>query len=541
MTLARRCSGVRSERGVLILALAMLAILTVVAFVARPMTPIDETRYIGVAWEMWLRGDFLVPFKNGAPYSHKPPLMIWLFQAGWTLFGVNEWWPRLVSPLVSAFSLLLTRSLARRLWPGRTDVGESAVLILVSCLLWTFFSTAAMFDVILAFCTLLGMHGTLLAADGRMRRGILVLGASIGLGVLAKGPVVLLHVLPAALLASWWNPGLRWPRWFGGILIAIVIGAAIALLWAIPAGLAGGEEYRRAIFWGQTADRMVESFAHRRPVWWYLPLLPVLFLPWFIWPGFWGKLIDYARSGLDRGGRFCLAWMLPVVIAFSLISGKQPHYLIPVFPAFALLAARSLAGQSRVNAPWVPALVAFAIGGGLLAAAQGWIAVPLGGMVDKPSSWPGISLMVLATAAFGAGRRMARPTVIVALLGVAVSALVQVAVFQPLYPAYDVRPMGAAIRQVQQAGHVVAHQGTYHDQYHFAGRLRAALREIDDDDDLRQWLAVHPDDYAVVYVDDLRRIQGIQAVLAQPYLGGAAALLDSQSALQVLDKEREKR
>jgi 4-amino-4-deoxy-L-arabinose transferase-like glycosyltransferase len=131
----------------------MLAILTVVAFVARPMTPIDETRYIGVAWEMWLRGDFLVPFKNGAPYSHKPPLMIWLFQAGWTLFGVNEWWPRLVSPLVSAFSLLLTRSLARRLWPGRTDVGESAVLILVSCLLWTFFSTAAMFDVILAFCT----------------------------------------------------------------------------------------------------------------------------------------------------------------------------------------------------------------------------------------------------------------------------------------------------------------------------------------------------------------------------------------------------
>ena len=66
------------ERSLVLLALLMLALLTGVAFVSRPMTPIDETRYISVAWEMWLRGDFLVPFKNGATYSHKPPLMIWL-------------------------------------------------------------------------------------------------------------------------------------------------------------------------------------------------------------------------------------------------------------------------------------------------------------------------------------------------------------------------------------------------------------------------------------------------------------------------------
>ena len=81
-----------TERWALVLALLVLAALTGVAFVARPMTPIDETRYISVAWEMWLRGDWLVPYKNGEPYSHKPPLMMWLFQIGWAIFGVSEWW-----------------------------------------------------------------------------------------------------------------------------------------------------------------------------------------------------------------------------------------------------------------------------------------------------------------------------------------------------------------------------------------------------------------------------------------------------------------
>ena len=68
------CSA--AERRALLLALGLLTLLTGVALYARPLTPIDETRYISVAWEMWLRGDPLVPFKNGAPYSHKPPLIV---------------------------------------------------------------------------------------------------------------------------------------------------------------------------------------------------------------------------------------------------------------------------------------------------------------------------------------------------------------------------------------------------------------------------------------------------------------------------------
>jgi 4-amino-4-deoxy-L-arabinose transferase-like glycosyltransferase len=524
----------------LALALAMLGLLTAVALVARPMTPIDETRYVSVAWEMWLRGDFLVPFKNGAPYSHKPPLMIWMFQAGWAVFGVNEWWPRLVSPLFSAGGLLLTMSLAGRLWPAQSGLGGQAVVVLSACLLWTIFSTSAMFDVLLAFFTLIGMHGTLLAADGKPRRGFALLGLAIGLGVLAKGPVILLHLLPAAVLAPWWNRAgsshvaVRWPRWFGGILLAVLLGTAIALSWAIPAGMAGGEEYRRAIFWGQTADRMVQSFAHRRAFWWYLPLLPVMFFPWFVWPGLWRALLQFGRQGLDRGGRFCLAWMLPVFLAFSFISGKQPHYLIPVFPAFALLTVRALRDGTRTGGLGLPSFLGLAIGAALLALGAGWIKAPGDALSGLPQWWPGLLLMLLAGGAYLAGRKLANPMLALAFLGVALSALLQLGLAKPLYPAYDVRPIALAIHQAQASGRVVAHAGEYDDQYHFAGRLQAPLVLLEGDAALKTWLSAHPQACVVIYRKNMEMLRGVSPIAAQPYLGGVVALLDSSTALALL-------
>jgi 4-amino-4-deoxy-L-arabinose transferase-like glycosyltransferase len=69
----------------------------------RPAWPIDETRYLAVAWEMWNHGEFLVPHLNGAPYSDKPPLLFWLIEAGWRVFGVHEWWGR-VAPSTESYS-----------------------------------------------------------------------------------------------------------------------------------------------------------------------------------------------------------------------------------------------------------------------------------------------------------------------------------------------------------------------------------------------------------------------------------------------------
>ncbi len=516
----------------LLLSLLLLAGLAAVALFARPLIPIDETRYVSAAWEMWLRGDFLVPYKNGEPYSHKPPFMFWMFHAGWALFGVNDWWPRMVMPVYSAGAMVLTYLLARRLWPEHAGLGGRATLVLASALLWIVFSTSVMFDVLLAFWVLVGMHGVLAAAEGK-RRGFVMLGIAIGMGVLTKGPVILLNLLPITVLAPWWNPGLKWRRWFGGVGLAVVLGAAIALAWAVPAGMAGGEAYRNAIFWGQTADRMVDSFAHQRPLWWYVPLLPVLLFPWIVWPGLWQALARQRREGLDRGMRFCLAWMLPVFVAFSLISGKQPHYLVPLFPAFALLAARVLGGrvQARVG---LPALLAAVLGGALVLAASGQIA-SLRDQVDLlPPLWPGALLMMLALAVWVAGRRGFSPLLNLAVLGVGTLALLQFAAMRSIEPLYDVKPMALAIKQVQAAGIPVANVAKYHAQYQFVGRLEVPLVELRSAAEGARWLAAHPEAYAVIYIKRRQLLDGINARHKQAYRGTAAVLVDAKTAARLL-------
>ena len=107
------CACLSSRLGLIL----VWALLTAIALWSRPLLPIDETRYAAVAWEMWLRGDWLVPYLNGEPYSHKPPLLFWLINLGWALLATNDWVPRLVAALFALADLLLLGALARRLWP----------------------------------------------------------------------------------------------------------------------------------------------------------------------------------------------------------------------------------------------------------------------------------------------------------------------------------------------------------------------------------------------------------------------------------------
>ncbi|MCE2910272.1 MAG: glycosyltransferase family 39 protein, partial [Burkholderiaceae bacterium] len=114
------------------LALALLALFAASAL-WRPLLPIDETRYASVAWEMWLRGDPLLPMLNGEPYAHKPPLLMWLLHAGWAVGGVGTLWPRLLQALLAAATVAATVALARTLWPRQPALPGLAALLLVAC------------------------------------------------------------------------------------------------------------------------------------------------------------------------------------------------------------------------------------------------------------------------------------------------------------------------------------------------------------------------------------------------------------------------
>ena len=311
------------------------------------------------------------------------------------------------------------------------------------------------------------MLGVLTAWRGEALKGWGIVGLAIGLGLLAKGPTILLQILPVAVLAPWWarGSGIAWGRWYAGILAAVLLGAAIALAWAIPAGMRGGAEYQHAIFWGQTADRMVKSFAHQRPFWWYFPLLPVMLFPWLLWGGTWRALGTLKSRMQDVGVRFALAWGLPVFLAFCFISGKQVHYLLPIFPAFALLVAYGLdelAKQPGRSDRLPVSLVILLVGAGVLALPHWAAHANVPAWLGQMPAYAGLALVVCGILFF-----FVRVTTIERQVWLATAAsLVMVlglhlALIRTAGLAYDLHPISARLKALQEAGVPLANVGKY--------------------------------------------------------------------------------
>lgn len=470
----------------------------------RPLIPVDETRYVAVAWEMWQRGDFLVPYLNGEPYSHKPPLLFWLIQCGWYLFGVNDWTPRLIGPLFSVLSLLVLGRLARRLWPERPAVAQLSRFLLLSFYFWAISSTLTMFDGMLSFFVLLGVYQlVVIASAGMTVDRFLALACAVALGILTKGPVILLHLVFIVLLAPLWSDALKaasrnYRRWYAGTLTAIFTGIALALCWVIPAAVLGGEVYRQDILWGQTSGRIVKSFAHQLPWWWYLEKLPLLLLPWILWPPVWYG-IKSCRV-LDAGLKFCLYWFFPVFICFSLISGKRLHYLLPLLPALALLIAR-LASTAETW-PITGRKAQRPIAGLVLLVAL--IGLTLQALNGHFLWWPDVrKLSPLWFSALGVLSMVVliRPTGSMVQSADRLCALTLVstlllagAFFQVQAERYDVAETGQVIARLQRQGKQVFYLGKYHGEFNFAGRLAGDIRSIYS---VSQWVSDFPGTYLI--------------------------------------------
>lgn len=516
-----------------------------VAVTFRPLFPIDETRYVSVAWEMWQRNDFLVPFLNGAPYHHKPPLYFWLIDLSWSIFGVNDISARLIPLVFSLANIVLVYRISLRLWPGKESIAGSAAVILSSTLIWAAFTALVMFDVILTFWILLALTAILRIPDkDRVMAGWAWVGAAIGLGILTKGPVMLVYVLPPALSKPWWHPGgdrIQIKKWLAGLSAAVAIGAGIALLWAIPAALFGGEAYREAIFWGQSANRIVSSFAHGRPWWWYVPIVPIGLCPWFLGRQVWKAAADL-RS--DRGIRFCAIWIVSVVAIFSLISGKQLHYLLPIVPAYCLFAARSIAGSA---APWnvkdnIGVSLFFILTGmALMVLPHFHLGSDIGDISPYAARLAWTAVVVIALGAFLLIRCGRQPSA--TIRDIALCMLLFVAVVhwggRGILARYDLREVSRRIKTLQDSERPVIHYGKYHGQFGFIGRLKAPLPVVRSKTKLREWTEGHPEGIVISYVKpkNFKRLHPEDVIFSQPYKGKRLVLWPARSFSAVVGEK----
>ena len=327
----------------------LLALFCVVSVRLRPLLPVDETRYLSVAWEMYLRQSFFVPTLNFAPYFHKPPLLFWLIDLAWIMFGVSRTAAVGVIFAISSSVIYLTQRLAKSLFPHIEGMAERMPWLMLGSAVFMIYSTLILFDLLLTACVLAATLFLLAFSKTGWLRHAALTGLCIGVGILAKGPVMLIHMAcPILLFPLWRDPTSNIPvrtYWLGLPLVLLTSIVPVAA-WLGPAFAQTGLDFAYDLVWRQAAGRISGSMegAHARPIYFYLLILPVALIPWIFSADVWrSKPWNRIFQGSDietRDRKILLSlglWCCVTLVIFSLISGKQPHYLVPLLPVLMIL------------------------------------------------------------------------------------------------------------------------------------------------------------------------------------------------------------
>ncbi len=336
--------------------LALLFVVFMAGIFMRPAFPIDETRYLTVAWEMWLKDAWLNLTVNFTPYHHKPPMMFWLMNLCWKIFGVSRWAATLPAIFSSIAVVLLTQRLAKKLFPAQETIVENSRWLMLGSVPFLIYGSLIMFDMMLTMFVLAALLFLLEYAERRKFIYVLGFGLCMGLGALTKGPVVYIYTLLPALLGPMWLPRRDDQKHFWGweipCLIALLISGIPVLCWLIPMAKKADFQFLYFLLWEQSVGRVSGdvSFAHTRPFYFYIPLVPVFLAPWILFPSFWRGIKARGQNLRSNAGTlFLLFWIVSGFCAFSfLIGGKQPHYLVPLLPGIIILTAYFMQDVSQI-------------------------------------------------------------------------------------------------------------------------------------------------------------------------------------------------
>ena len=329
--------------------LAVFAIVWLFALDLRTLMPPDEGRYAEMAREMWASGDWITTRLNGIKYFEKPPLQTWMNALTFTLFGLGEWQARLWTGLCAMLGIAATGYAGGRLFGRRA--GLYAALVLGSSLYWVVAGQVDSIDMGLSSMMTITLCALLLAqrdgaAPSERRNWMLVCWAGMALAMLAKGLIGI--VLPGGVLVLYTLATRDWALWrrlhlAKGLLLLF----AIATPWFVLVGLANPEQ-PHFFFVHEHWDRFLHDDHHRTGAWYYF--VPALLLGIVPWLGLLPASVTAAMR--PQTGRFqprllLLIWAGFIFFFFSYSHSKLPGYIVPIFPALALLVALRLETAGR--------------------------------------------------------------------------------------------------------------------------------------------------------------------------------------------------
>jgi 4-amino-4-deoxy-L-arabinose transferase-like glycosyltransferase len=310
-----------------------------------PLIDRDEPRFAEASREMRQSGDFLVPRLNGEYRFDKPPLVYWSQVLAYDLLGDNDFAARLPSVLFAAFTALATLIFASRAFGPTT--GLWAGLIFATCLQLFVHARAAVADTpLLMFFLTATWSGWERLRDPSSKFWWWIFYLSLGLGFLAKGPVAWLPILFAPLHALLCRSRYHFrtgSALLGGLVVLIVVGG-----WGIPAVLATHGEYLQVGLGKHVLQRSLQPMESHGGSGFLgyllsLPFYPIAsffsFLPWSIFLPLCVKRLWIRR---DSDENYLVGVVLIVFIVFTAILTKLPHYVLPAYPALAILVARQI-------------------------------------------------------------------------------------------------------------------------------------------------------------------------------------------------------
>lgn len=493
-----------------------MGVLVFGALAWRPTTAPIELETLASAWHMHLL-ESLVPLRNGLLAPSVPPLLHWLILAGWQVFGVNEWWPRLVPALAAIATVLLIGRTALVLWPHRAATPIFARLLLTGVGAFVVAMTmvepqALALPFILASFHALSALWMSKAGLLRTMAGWLLSAAAAALAVMAGGWSWALVPVLCALGIWLLDETTRQER---SMLLWMLGGCAVSALALLPAWLwlrTVGSAETLLYFGNGWSDRATEA---SRSAPWSLLLLPVALYPWICWKTLWRALNRHLREKVGVGFRLCLSFLGAAALS-GFISGWQLVGLLSVVCPLSLLGARLLATQEIKPKDFhavVPGFLALFAGlifflmnivptAHLDAVWRQVFGAPLPIWMGGIGLVSGVSLLVIGyiLAQLSPSHQLSR-TLQVAILPTLLMTSLNLEFDGNLRPFFDLTPVASRIRQLQDAGLSVAVFSDYRGEFDFAGRLEVAPQPVPTRVEAARWAASHPAGAIVTYFD----------------------------------------
>lgn len=327
-------------------AVAALFGITVIAFFfglgRLSMLGPDEPRFAEAAREMFATGDYVTPRVAGEAAFDKPALLYWAIAGAFRIFGINDFAARLPSALAALICVwFLYHALARQLSARLAGI---AAVALATNIFFIGFSRAVIMDMTFTATVTVALLSIYLCSTTEGRARLIywtAAAAAAGLSVLAKGLIGILLIAGIALIAyglTRQRLNLSWRAWLIGSMIFLAVVAS----WYVPVTVANGHAFIDEFIVKHHFRRFLTNrFQHPQPFWFFAAVTPAGLLPWtfFLLPALAGLRRIKPRSGQRQDTLLTLAWvwLLVPLVFFSISQSKLPSYILPAFPALAII------------------------------------------------------------------------------------------------------------------------------------------------------------------------------------------------------------